>query len=81
MLKHLMTYRNRTVHAGYTSEDIETLLYQLKRYVERCLFFHIFSAPDFASIDKAAEFMNLPPDLPELQRRAWLLERALKYHR
>lgn len=81
VLKHLMTYRNRTVHAGYTSEDIETLLYQLKRYVERCLLFHIFSAPDFPSIDKAAEFMNLPPDLPELQRRAWLLERALKYHR
>jgi hypothetical protein len=81
VLKHLMTYRNRTVHAGYTSEGIETLLYQLKRYVERVLLFHLYSAPDFASIREAAEFMNLPPDLPELRKRAWLLERALKYHR
>ena len=81
VLKHLMSYRNRTVHAGYTSEAIETLLYQLKRYVERVLLFHIYSAPDFATIGEAAEFMNLPADLPELRRRAWLLERVLKYHR
>jgi len=81
VLKHLMTYRNRTVHAGYTSEAIETHLYQLKRYVERVLLFHIYSAPDFASIGKAAEFMHLPPELPELRRKRWLIERAIRYHR
>jgi hypothetical protein len=81
VLKHLMTYRNRAVHAGYTSEAIETHLFQLKRYVERVLLFHIFSAPAFASIGKAAEFMQLPPGLPELRRRRRLIERALRYHR
>jgi hypothetical protein len=81
VLKHLMTYRNRTVHAGYTSEAIETHLYQLKRYVERVLLFHIYSAPNFASISEAAEFMHLPPELSELRRRARLIEHAIRYHR
>lgn len=53
VLKHLMTYRNRTIHTGYTTEDIETLLYQLKRYVDLALLFHIYSAPDFASIGES----------------------------
>lgn len=80
VLKHLMIYRNRTVHAGYTAEDIETFLYQLKRYIERVLLFHIYSAPAFSNIDKAAELMDLPVDLPELRRRGSLIERALRYH-
>jgi hypothetical protein len=48
-----MTYRNRTIHAGYATEDIETLLYQLKRYVDLALLFYIYSAPDFASIGES----------------------------
>jgi hypothetical protein len=41
------------IHTGYTTEDIETLLYQLKRYVDLALLFHIYSAPDFASIGES----------------------------
>ncbi|QIN83136.1 hypothetical protein GBA63_11135 [Rubrobacter tropicus] len=81
VLKHLMKYRNRTVHAGFAPEDIETSLYQLKRYVERVLLFHVFSAPDFASIGEVAEMMQLPlADMSILRRRRWLMDRALKYH-
>jgi hypothetical protein len=49
VLAHLAHHRNRAVHAGYVSEDAETLLYQLKRYVEGVLRFHLFAGIDFAS--------------------------------
>jgi hypothetical protein len=49
VLDHLAHHRNRAVHAGYVSEDAETLLYQLKRYVERVLRFHLFAGMDFAN--------------------------------
>jgi hypothetical protein len=80
ILKHLMRYRNRTVHAGYETEDIETFLYQLKRYLEHVLLFHIFTTPGFSNIRDTAEFLNLPADLPELQRKIRLMDHALKYH-
>jgi hypothetical protein len=59
---------------------IETFLYHLKRYVERVLLFHIFTTPGFSNIRDAAEFLNLPAGLPELQRKIRLMDRALKYH-
>jgi len=40
ILKHLRNYRNELVHSGYQSEKIETLVFQLKIYVEHLLFFH-----------------------------------------
>ena len=80
VLKHLMEYRNRTVHAGITTDRIETLLYQVKRYVDQTLLFHVGSASTFSSISEAAEYMDVPSELPELRRRRGMLERALKYH-
>lgn len=80
ILAHLAHHRNRAVHAGYVSEDAETLLYQLKRYVERVLGFHLFAGMGFQNRKEAADFLNLPPDLDELQNRMRLTMRAMKYH-
>jgi hypothetical protein len=80
VLAHLAHHRNRAVHAGYVSEDAETLLYQLKRYVEGVLRFHLFAGVDFQNRKEAADFLNLPPDLDELQKRMRLTSRAMKFH-
>jgi hypothetical protein len=80
VLAHLADHRNRAVHAGYVSEDAETLLYQLKRYVERVLWFHLFFGVNFSNCVEAAGFLNLPPDLDELQKRMRLMRRAMKFH-
>lgn len=63
ILKHLKNYRNELVHAGYQTEKIETLVYQLKIYVENLFFFHISNRMGFSSVEEASEFLNLPPDI------------------
>ena len=77
VLNHLRHYRNRSVHGGESSETIEAYLYQLKRYVEDLLLFHL--APPsycrFKSIAQAAAFLNLPPDPADLRRRVGELHR------
>src|SRR5215207_8032007 len=80
VLTHLAHQRNRAVHAGHVSDDAETLLYQLKRNVENVLRFHLFAGAEFASRTEAAGFLNLPPDLNELQKRMRLTRRAMKFH-
>jgi hypothetical protein len=78
ILRHLMNYRNRTVHAGYETPAIEILLYQLKRYVEDCLAFHLWWRPRFGSIGEAARFLDLPPDPERLKERSRSSRRALR---
>lgn len=80
VLAHLAHHRNRAVHAGYVSDDAERLLYQLKRYVEGVLRFHLFAGLDFQNRMEASAFLNLPPDLVELQKRLRLTRRAMKFH-
>jgi len=68
VLNHLRHYRNRSVHGGENSATIEAYMYQLKRYVELLLLFHLTSSYRFESIARAAEFLDLPPDPAELRR-------------
>jgi hypothetical protein len=80
ILRHLRHYRNRVVHSGYETDEIELLLYQLKRFVERVLLYHIFATPSFSRREDTAQFMQLPADLPELQRQIRMMQLALRYH-
>lgn len=69
VLKHLKDYRNRSVHGGESSEDIEAYLYQLKRYVEDTLVFHLQDPWEFSSIEEMACFLDLPTDPAALERK------------
>lgn len=75
VLNHLRHYRNRSVHGGESSAAVEAYLYQLKRYVEQLLLFHLTSYYRFESIARAAEFLDLPAELADLRRRIKELER------
>lgn len=79
VLSFLADFRNRFVHAGSESSQIEALLYLLKRHVESLLVFHLGFRHRFASIGEACEFLDLPPSKQELARRIQLLKRATTF--
>jgi hypothetical protein len=79
VLRHLVHYRNQTVHVGKETTWIQTMLYQLKRYVERLLTFPIHNFHQFETIAEVAEFLDLPVELAVRQKKMRLYKRALKF--
>ncbi len=79
ILTHLKDYRNRSVHSGSSNSDIEICMFQLKRYVEDAIEFHLGNSSRFESMPLAAEFMDLPDDLKTLDRRINAMKYAKKY--
>jgi hypothetical protein len=79
VLKHLRHFRNRAVHAGEGREEIETLLFQLRRYVQELIMFHATNDLRFERFEEACEFLELPTDLKILQRKKKLIRKALKF--
>lgn len=79
VLSYLMDYRNSSVHTGSESDEIEALLYQLKRYVEALLAFHVGSRFAFASMADASEFMDLPSSKRLIDERIERLKLAKKF--
>lgn len=81
ILTHLKDYRNRYVHSGSSNSDIEICMYQLKRYVEDAIEFHLGNSSRFESMSLAAEFMDLPDDQKTLDRRINSMKYAKQYLR
>lgn len=77
VLEHLREQRNASVHLGEPSERFEALVFQLKRYVEDLLVFHLWS--DHSSIAEAAAFLDLPHDPSMLKKRIAAYRRALSF--
>lgn len=81
VLSNLTGFRNRLVHTGSDSDDIESLVFQLKRYVDALLLFHLGNRFGFTSRSEAALFMDLPPDAAQLKHRTRRLQQALQFIR
>lgn len=79
VLNHLMNHRNRFVHAGTDTGEIESLVYLLKRYVDALLMFHIGNSFKFESLASAALFMDLPPSKSQIDERIRRLRNARKF--
>ena len=79
VLNHLMNHRNRLVHAGTDTSEIESLVYLLKRYVDALLMFHIGNSFKFESRASAALFMDLPPSKSRIDERIRSLRNARKF--
>ena len=76
VLKHLKDYRNRSAHADSSNDDIEVYLFQLKRYVEALIEFHLKEYQNFNSLNDATEFMDLPYDINVINKKLKLLKKA-----
>ena len=79
VLTYLKDFRNKFVHAGSESDEIESLLFLLKRYVEFLLEFHLGNGFRFKSIIDACEFMDLPSGKKILNQRIKVLNFAKKF--
>jgi hypothetical protein len=81
VLHHLRTCRNASVHSGYSTDRAEKYVYQLKRYVEELIIFHLTARPVFGTIRVMAEYFELPRDPDTLRKKIALFERALRFRR
>lgn len=79
VLNHLRDNRNRSVHTGAESAETETLVYQLKRYVEELIVFHLDEGKNFKTFGEAAEFLDLSTDKDLLAKRLALYKQAIKF--
>jgi hypothetical protein len=79
VLTHLTNHRNRFVHVGSDTEDIESLVFQLKRYVDQLLLFHIGNRFGFDARSEAARFMDLPASKADLRLRLLRVKQARKF--
>lgn len=79
LLSNLADFRNRLVHAGSDSDDIESLVFQLKRYVDALLVFHLGNRFGFESRAEAAAFMESPSDTVKLKHQLRRLQQALGF--
>ena len=79
VLNHLRDYRNRAVHAGSENHEIETYMYQLKRFVEALLEFHLFNKFNFKNLKDVSTFLDQPFDRIVLHKKRVALLNAEKY--
>lgn len=78
-LEALREYRNSNVHAGEYSEQARTYCFQMQFYFYALFRFHIGNCKYFPSMNDAKRFLDLPPGLPDLQRRRELIEKAIQF--
>lgn len=79
ILLHLKEIRNRMVHLDHFGGRGETVVYQLKRYVEAMLAFHIGSGGKFKSKEQVWHFLDLDPNPKNLSDRSGLIKRGIKF--
>ena len=79
VLTHLTQHRNRFVHAGSDSNEIESLVFLLKRHVDSLMLFHLVNSFGFTTRGEAAKFMDLPPNRDEIDLRIRRLRSARKF--
>jgi hypothetical protein len=79
VLAHLTHFRNRFVHAGSDSDEIESLVFLLKRHVDALLLFHLGNPFGFDTRGDASKFMDLPPSRVEIDVRIRRLRGARRF--
>jgi hypothetical protein len=79
VLTHLAQHRNRFVHAGSNTDEIESLVFLLKRHVDSLLLFHLGNSIGFETRTEAARFMDHPPSRIEIDLRIKRLRAARKF--
>lgn len=67
VLHHLRRYRNSYAHAGEGSDQVGAYLQQVRYYVEKMLIFHFWNSSHFSSLDRAADFLDLPTGRRDLR--------------
>lgn len=75
VLHHLRRYRNSYVHSGEDSDQTGAYLHQLRGQTEQLLMFHLRNSRHFASLEEAAQFLDLPHTAQHTQQ---LIDRKVR---
>lgn len=78
ILEHLRETRNRSVHSGIDVENVRIRVYQLKRYVETLIYFHLSNAYKFSTFKESCEFCSTTTDEKALREQIVKHELKLK---
>lgn len=88
VLNALRTRRNRYIHVDEASSEMEIYIYQLKRYVEWLIEFHLGNKFRFGSMEEAAKLLDCPFSDIDLKKRIGkakhqisLAQKAREFHR
>ena len=81
VLEQLRKLRNSFTHGNQSTENeiLENIIYQLKRYVEILLEFHLKMGPRFKNLEEARNFLSLPYDLHNIKEKIVLLQMAKNF--
>lgn len=79
ILHQLRERRNDIVHSSLESTRTSQMLFQLRRFVETLIGFHMRNSVYFKDLAEASQFLHLPPEPSQLKNRISQYRRALRY--
>lgn len=79
ILESLRDYRNRSVHAGEYGISAKSYARTLHYYFSHLVLFHLKMAGKFKDLDEVNCFLDLPVDEKILDRRKYLIEKAMEF--
>jgi hypothetical protein len=79
IIEHLRNFRNKMVHHGETRNEVDYLLYQIKRIVDKLIWFHLWFAGRFQNIEEFGKFLDLSKDKNYLEKEIKFRESALRF--
>lgn len=81
VLEQLRQNRNQTVHTGSDGQNIKTKVYQLKRYVEKLISFHLENSFGFSTLQESCNFFDSPIKKSDLDIKIKEAELKLKMYK
>ncbi len=79
IIEHLRIFRNKIVHYGESKDDLDSLLFQIKRIVENVIWFHLKFAGSFQSMEEFGRYLDLSKDKSILEKEISLRNKAMKF--
>lgn len=78
VLQVLKEYRNRAVHVGEQTIDMEALLYHIKNITEDLILFHAFNRFKLQSLDQTVNLLDLGTSMTVLSNKQTMLRKAIE---
>lgn len=78
-LDHLRIVRNENIHRGKNIQEQEACTYQLKRYVQELLIYHILNVNQFDKFEHSIEFLDYPAEIEKLKFKRNNLDKAITF--
>ena len=79
IIEHLRIFRNRVVHFGETRDELDPLLFQIKRFVEINIWLHLKLAGEFNSLEDFGKFLDLPKSKKSILNEIAYRKKAIKF--